>query len=225
MEKREIVIKGTGKVSASPDLLVINLNFEVVEREYERTMLTATQHLDALRAAVVSAGHDKKSLKTTAFNVDTEYEHYQDFRKNYKQKFVGYSCTHRLSLEFDLDMKKLGATLVAIADCAAKPQFSVKFSVKDPSAVSEQLLQSAIENARQNAEVLAKAGGVKLGEIKRIDYNWINLNLYSETSYGLAESSAALERWRGISMDFTPMDITPKDIDVSDTVTVIWAME
>ena len=221
MEKREIVVRGTGKVSASPDLLVIDLNLEVVEPEYDKAMQVATEHLDALRAAIVSAGHDKKSLKTTQFNVNTKYDSYRDKSNNWKQKFIGYCCTHGLRLEFDLDMKRLGVTLGAIADCPARPKFSIKFSVKDPTAVSEQLLQNAIENAKQKANVLTTAAGVKLGEIKRIDYNWSEHHLYSQTEYLLTESAAEyLESPKRLAMD-----IEPDDIDVSDSVTVIWSME
>jgi uncharacterized protein YggE len=221
MDNREIVVKGIGKVSASPDLLVIDLNLEVVEPEYDKAMLVATEHLDTLRAAVVDAGHDKKSLKTTQFNVNTKYDSYRDKSNNWKQKFIGYCCTHGLRLEFNLDMKKLGDTLGAIADCPANPKFSIKFSVKDPSAVSEQLLQSAIENAKWKADVLANSAGVKLGEIKRIDYNWSEHHLYSETNYLLAEAEVDY----AAAPKSLAMDIEPEDIDVSDSVTVIWSME
>ena len=221
MDKREIVVKGIGKASASPDLLVIDLNLEVVQPEYDKAMLVATEHLDALRAAVVAAGHDRKSLKTTQFNVNTKYASYRDKSDNWKQKFIGYCCTHGLRLEFELDMKKLGVTLGAIADCPARPRFSIKFSVKDPSAVSEQLLQSAIENAKQKAEVLTIAAGVKLGAIKRIEYNWSEHHLYSQTDFCLMESAADYSA----SPRASAMDIEPEDIDVSDSVTVIWIIE
>ena len=219
MDKREIVVKGIGKVSVAPDLLVIDLNFEVVEPEYDKALFTATERLDALRAAVATAGHDKKSLKTTRFNVNTKYDSYRDKNDDWKQKFAGFSCAHELRLEFDLDMKKLGVTLGAIADCPTKPKFSIKFSVKDPNAVSERLLKSAIENAKQKADVLTKAAGVMLGAIKRIDYNWSEHHLYSQTDFCLMESAA------DYSKNPRVMDIEPEDIDLSDSVTVIWSME
>ena len=221
MDKGEIVVKGTGKVSASPDLLIIELSLEVVEPEYDKAMLVATEHLDALRAAVVSAGHDKGSLKTTQFNVNTKYESYRDKSQNYRQKFIGYCCTHRLRLESGLDMKRLGVTLGAIADCPARPWFSIKFSVKDPTAVSEQLLENAIGNAKRKAEVLTKSAGVKLGAIKRIDYNWSEHRLYSQTDYHVMESAADYSE----SPRALAIDIKPEDIDVSDNVTVIWSIE
>ena len=53
MENRVITVKGTGKVSAAPDLLVIEMNLETVEAEYEITMRCATETLDTLRTATV----------------------------------------------------------------------------------------------------------------------------------------------------------------------------
>jgi len=219
MDNCEIVVKGTGNVSASPDLLIIDLTLEVIELEYEKTMFVAKEHLDALRAAVVAAGHDKKSLKTTQFNVNTKYDSYKDKNNNWKQKFIGYSCIHELRLEFDLDMKKLGVTLGAITDCLAQPKFGIRFTVKNPNIISDQLLENAMENAKRKAEVLAKSAGVKLGSIKRIEYNWSEHHLYSKTEYCFAD----------ISVNYLKspkaMDIEPDDIDVSDNVTVIWFLE
>jgi len=53
MENRVITVRGTGKVSAAPDLLVIEMNLEVTEPEYEAAMRNAAEMLDALRTAVV----------------------------------------------------------------------------------------------------------------------------------------------------------------------------
>ena len=182
-------------------------------------MCRGTEVIDTLRAAIVSAGHDGKELKTTSFNINTKHERYQE-KEVWKQRFVGYSCTHGLKLEFDLDMRKLSATLGAIAGCDADPEFNVRFSIKDPNAVSEQLLENAVENAKWKATVLAKAAGVKLGVIQRIDYNWNDVHLYSNTNYMLCESAAAYSADNAMDID-----IEPEDINVSDTATVVWAIE
>jgi uncharacterized protein YggE len=115
-------------------------------------------------------------------------------------------------------MQTLSKTLGAIAACEANPSFNIKFSIKDPSAVSEQLLASAVENAKWKAMVLAKAAGVTLGAIQRIEYNWSELHMFSQTDY---------EQGASVLYAAAPMamDIEPEDINVSDTATVIWAIE
>jgi len=218
MNNREIIVKGIGKAAVAPDLIVLNMNLEVSDMDYEKTMRRSSDMLDKLRSAISSAGHDGKEMKTTSFNINTKYESYRE-NGGHKQRFAGYTCYHSLKLEFSLDMAALGATLGAISGCEAKPDFNIKFSIKDPSAVSEQLLESAIENAKWKATVLAKSAGVKLGEIQRIDYNWSELHLYSQTDYQfndmmLCEAAAPLA-----------MDIEPEDIKVNDTATFVWAIE
>jgi len=216
MSNREIVVKGIGKASASPDLLIIEMALESKRMDYEETMQQAADMIDSLRAAIESAGHDGTELKTTSFTINTRYESYRE-SGGHKQRFAGYVCSHRLKLEFDLDMKKLGVTLGAISVCKANPDFSIKFSVKDPNAVSEHLLASAVENAKVKAKILAESASVKLGAIQRIDYNWDELQLYSKTSMDLMCCFEAIEPY--------DMGIEPEDIDLTDTVAVVWAIE
>jgi len=231
---RVIVVKGIGKHSATPDLIVLQMNLEVVQPQYDQTMQCAAKALDALRLAITSAGHDGKNLKTTRFKIDTKHES-RKVRDEWKDYYVGYACEHGLSLEFDFDMAKLGATLDAIAKYELapntihesdkisihdaiikfqiKPKIKINFSIKNPDAVSERLLQNAIENAKNKAGILAQSAGVKLGVIQRIDYNWEELQIYSKTDYSIREEMCLSDRC---------MEITPEDIDVSDTVTVVW---
>ena len=171
MKERIITVKGIGHVSVKPDLVVIGLKLETTQPDYAVTLEKATAEVNALRSALVATGYDSNALKTVDFNIQSKYENYK-VKDEWKKRFVGYSCTHSLRLEFDFDMQMLGKTLGAIAGCLADPQFSIQFSVKNPAEAKEQLLESAVANATEKANILAKAAGVKLGAIMRIDYSW-----------------------------------------------------
>ena len=111
-------------------------------------------------------------------------------------------------------MKVLSRTIYAVAKCEATPEFSIKFSVKDKNAVSDQLLINAAENARNKADILARASGVRLGELISIDYSWGELHLYSQTEYDVLYDAAP--------MLSESINIEPEDINVKDTVTFVW---
>jgi uncharacterized protein YggE len=215
MRERTITVRGTGNVSAKPDLIIMEMNIEVTERDYAATLEGATGELDMLRAALASIGHDGKSLKTTSFNLQTKYESYKQ-KDGWKNRFTGYSCSHGLRLEFDLDMSTLGKTLGAIAECEAGLQCNIKFSVKDLASVKEQLIESAVKNATEKANCITQAAGVKLGAIQRMDYSWGELRLYSDTDMMVGEASATKAM---------ALEIEPDDIDASDNMTVVWAIE
>lgn len=214
---RTITIKGIGKLSSKPDQTVVSLMLKTVHADYDKAMDKAAKHLEQLRSAIAEIGFTKDDLKTTSFDVGTEYENERDEKGNYKQIFVGYRVTHGLKLELDFDSQRLSKVLGAIAVCIAEPELNVQFTVKDKEAADAALLESACVNAKAKAEILTKASGVTLGELVSIDYNWSELHLYSPTYYEMdppcmARASAAP----------TAMDIEPDDIDVSDSVTFVW---
>ena len=217
MRRRSITVKGIGSVGVKPDLTVITMNLAATTPDYTKTMERAANDVECLRHALISIGYAREALKTANFNIRMEHENVQDVSGNWKRQFKGYTCTHVLKLELDFDMKHLGKTLTAISACGSNPDFQIAFSVKDKAAVSAELLESAITNAKDKAAVLAKAAGIQLGAIQRIDYSWGELRLLSETEY--CDASSILV---GGGMD---VDIEPEDIHANDSVAVVWEIE
>lgn len=217
---RTITVKGMGKVSTAPDYIVISMSLVTHKYGYEETMEDAADCLNYLNSALENVGFEKNAVKTTSFNVNTEYRSVKDKNGNYTRVFDGYVCSHRLKVEFDFDTKRLAKTLSAISGCLADPEMSVHFTVKDPSAINKELLKSATINAKEKAEVLCEASNVELGQLLNIDYNWGEINVISRTEYDLEEK--CLKYCDGGIAD---IDITPDDIDVSDTATFIWEIK
>lgn len=217
---RTITIKGVGKLSLKPDQTVVSLTLNTVHADYDKAMDKAAKHLEQLRGAITDIGFAKDDLKTTSFDVGTEYESDRDRNGNYKQRFVGYRVTHGLKLEFDFDSQRLPKVLGAITACIAEPELNVQFTVKDHAAVNAVLLESACVNAKAKADILTKASGVTLGELISIDYNWGELHLCSPTRYEMEEPCMMSP---GAAP--TAMDIEPDDIDVSDNVTFVWEIK
>ena len=217
---RTITVKGIGKLSLKPDQTAVSLTLKTVHADYDKAMGKAAKHLEQLRSAITKIGFAKDDLKTTSFDVGTEYKNERDKNGNYKRIFVGYRVTHGLKLEFDFDSQRLSNVLGAIAVCIAEPELNVQFTVKDREAVNTALLESACINAKAKAEILTKASGVTLGELISIDYNWGELHLYSPTRYEMDPPCMAKA-----STAPTAMDIEPDDIDVSDGVTFVWEIK
>ena len=212
---RTITVKGTGKVSTKPDQVVLSMNLEATHKEYDRAMKIAADHIQELNTVLCGIGFEKSDLKTTSFDVDTEYG-YVKIRNESKRVFQGYKVMHRMKLTFDLDMQRLSQTLSAITGCLAHPQLSIDFTIKDTAAINEELLRSAAINAKKQADVLCDAAGVTMGELIAIDYNWAELDVYSHTRYDCCEE-ALME-----CDSMPPIEIEPEDIKASDTATFVW---
>ena len=214
---KTITVKGVGNVSVKPDYIVLSMALETRNRDYETAMREAASRIDQINESLSAIGFEKESVKTTDFNVRTDYESKKDRNGNYYRVFNGYVVSHRLKVSFDFDTKVLSKALGTIASCIAEPELSISFTVKEPSEVNEALLKSATINAKKKAEILCEASGAKLGELVNIDYNWGELNIYSRTSYDMG-----MDCLKACAPAPCSIDIEPDDIDATDTVTFVW---
>ena len=218
---KTITVKGVGKVSASPDLVVLSMALESQNLIYEKAMDNAAQNIEQLNTALEAVGFEKNSVKTTNFNVRTDYEYKRTRNGDNERVFNGYVVKHNLKLEFDFDSKRLAKTLSVVGSCLAHPQLTISFTVKDPTAIKEEMLRLAVENAKRKAEILCDAAGKQLGELLSIDYNWGELSIYSDTRYDMEDNCLAAP----MMAKCAEIDIEPDDIDVSDTVTFVWEIK
>ena len=216
--KRTITVKGVGRVSAKPDYVVLSVLLESKHEDYGKAVDIAASQIQHLNEALAAIGFERGSIKTTDFNVRTDYDRVKDHNGNYQSVFNGYEVTHNLKLAFDFDTGMLSQAIAAIAGCLSHPQMSIAFTVKDATAINEEMLRSATANARRKAEILCEASGVKMKELITIDYNWGELDVYSRTRYNCSEDAMPMMASKAI-------DIEPDDIDVSDTATFVWEIK
>lgn len=219
MDKKTIVVKGVGTVSAKPDYTVLMMTLNTTDLQYDKTMEEAAIQIDELERTVTGVGFEEHSIKTLNFHVETVYESIRDKNNNYKEVFKGYRCTHQLKLAFDFEPELLSKVLSAISGCSAKPDLNIQFTVKDPAAVSEKLIENAAQNARSKAEILCRASGVKLGELITINYDWTDLTFTSRTM--MLNSCAGEARMAKACFD----SFEPEEIRQSDTATFVWTIE
>lgn len=212
---RTITVKGVGKVAVKPDQVVIRMNLEAQNKSYDRAMALAAEQVADLKRAFEKAGFEKDALKTTDFDIRTDYDRVLDKNQNYISVFAGYECTHCVKAQFDFSTERLSAALGAIAESKVNPTINIDFTVKNPAAVNELILQDATRNARRKAEILCAAADVKLGQLVDISYNWSEVNFYAQTKYSVDSCLTA-------NCAPSDIDIDPDDIQAGDSATFIW---
>jgi len=216
---RTIRVTGKGRIKVKPDMTRITLSLEGIYPEYGETLRRSSQDTEQLKDLLAGFGFERSDLKTLNFSVDTEYENYKD-KGTYRQRFVGYKFSHTMKVEFESDNEKLGKVLYALANCDVKPEFRLSYTVKDPEAAKNELLGRAVSDAGEKALVLSKAAGVTLKEIQSIDYSWGQIDFEIQPMNRMLMAKGCCDEvMEEAGYD---LDIEPDDIEVSDTVTVIW---
>ena len=217
--ERMIRVTGKGKVSVKPDMIQLGIEAGGLYSEYYEAVKKSAKETTLIRNAITAAGIDPKGLKTDRFSVNTEYENYQDRNNNWKRRFAGYKYEHAMHILFPNDNKVLGKVLYELSVCPAKVEFSIRYTVSDTEEVKNAVLEKSVTDSKKKALSLTKAAGVELGDIVTIDYSWGKLEIYSDTMNNMMLKDCSIDIGGDHSYD---VDIDADDIDVEDTVTVIW---
>ena len=220
--ERTIRVTGKGKLSVRPDMIRLKISLEGMYQGYDETLQKSSDSVESLKELIERLGYERTQLKTLYFNIDAEYESYQESDNSWKRRFQGYKYVHRMKLEFPADNKRLGKILYALAHCPLSPEFSIEYTVADPEKSKSELLGAAVKDSMTKALVLAEAAEVKLGKVINIDYSWEEMDFVSKPLQGMSLRCCEPKESKSASYD---MDIEPDDIDISDTVTVIWVLE
>lgn len=214
--ERTISVKGVGKVSLSPDLCEVRFSLCALEKEYGQTVKSAERQLEGLRKSLLDAGFAKKMLKTENMSVNASYKSERGSDGNYRSVFEGYLCRHELLLSFPFDSKRLSKVLYAVTESLSEPGLNISFTVKDREKARTALLENAAKDAKRNAETLARASGVKLGELLSVSYGENDLPFRSRTNF-TAESVRMAK-----NADFS---VTPEDIRLEESVLFVFGIE
>lgn len=213
--ERKIRVTGKGKISIKPDLIRLNIKASDVLKKYEDCINKPSKSIKELRKIIENSGLNPNDLKTTEFSVDTEYKSYYE-NDIYKREFQGYEYVHNLYINFPNDNDLLGKVLYELSKSKTDYEFSINYTVKDIESAKNKLLAKAVEDSKTKASILAKASGVLLGEIISIDYSWDEIEVFSKPIDDFVINKA---QSFGSKID---IDIEADDINMSDTVTVVW---
>lgn len=219
--ERTIRVTGKGKIAVKPDMTRLLLNIEGVFKDYEKTLQQSAAQAEQLRDCFEKLGFKRSDLKTLSFNINAENERYNDRLGGWKTKFVGYKFKHAMKIEFEEDNKMLGRVLYALAHSDVKTEFNIQYTIKDVEAAKNKLLGKAVTDSKEKVRILSEAAGVKLKDIISIDYSWGEIEFVSRP----INRAMTLETSRVMSAEAYDINIEADDIEVEDTVTVVWEIE
>lgn len=212
-KQRFLTVSGTGSLSLKPDTIIINCDLANQAANYAACMQTATEQTVQCKSALLSAGVNGANIKTDSFQISVHYAAQQNENGLSQNVPDGYVCRHTLRIRLACNLALLGNVISALSECPAAPEFRICFTVENKTAAKAALLEAAVTNARASAETIAKASGLRLGEIFSIDYTPQDLDFSSPTQYHMP---------RLMSAKASAPDIMPQDVTLRESVTISW---
>lgn len=205
-----ISVTGTGTVTVTPDIAILQLGVEVTSDTVGDARDEAAEAMDRIRASLSEHNVDDKDIRTTSFNIYPQY----DFRSE-QRRLTGFTVNNQVSVtirEIDDAGEILDDAIRAGGD--ATRVSSISFSVDDPEAAMDEARAEAIADARNRAETLASAAGVSVGRPITITE--------SGGFFPVFRTELAFAADAGGGFDTA---IAPGEQDISVTVSVVFELE
>lgn len=152
--KIQTVGTATITVSAERVRLVVGVTAKADRARDAAARVAAT--LNTVRDALVRLGLDRNNLRSAGYVVGADYSE--------TNKSSGYTATSSLAVELS-NLSLLGAVVDTALGAGANRVTDIRFLPKDEEAARARALELAVQDARRDAEVLARASGTKLGPL------------------------------------------------------------
>lgn len=209
--ERLLRVEGKGKTSSKPDLIQLNFSLVANHSEYRKALEISTDNYGNLEESFIQAGIEKGDIKTSNLRIETLYESVSEGRI-FRSVFKGYAMHTTIFVEIPLDFALLSKIVEGISKKGITPEFTINFAVKDDQEAVLLALGEAVSDAKAKAEALAKASGVSLGIIKNLSYR-AQEGVFSPTrmDFSLMEKKSSLN-----------LDLTPRDVEISQHVEIWW---
>ncbi|MBK9180112.1 MAG: SIMPL domain-containing protein [Acidimicrobiales bacterium] len=154
-----IAATGTGRVTGTPDTATVNLGVQVRADTAAAALDRANQGAAAVIDVLRRNGVDEADIATSNLSIYPVYD-------ENGQRVTGYEASNTVTATLR-DVDGAGTLIDATARAAGDDVVlnGISFSISDTGEMMQQARQQAVEAAQAQAEELAAAAGVSLGEL------------------------------------------------------------
>jgi len=162
---RTAFVSGQGEVAAQPDMARVTLGVEARRPTLAEARSAVTASVDRVLALTRDLEIEPKYVNATRLQVQPEYNWNE---KDRKRVLLGYVVSRQVEVELR-DLDQLGALLERAVSAGANQVGDAALDSTRRKELERQAMALAVQDARLNAEALARAAGVQLGAVRTLN--------------------------------------------------------
>jgi uncharacterized protein YggE len=162
---RAVSVSGNGEVSAEPDVAHVTLGVEARKPTMAEARTAVAATVDRVLTLTRELRIDPKLVNATRLQVQPEYSWNE---KDRKRVLLGYLVSRQVQVELR-DLEQLGPLLERAVDAGVNQVNDPLLDSSRRKALEREAMAKAVEDARLNAETLARAAGAKLGPVRTMN--------------------------------------------------------
>ena len=202
-----IVTSARGEARARPDRATVMIGVQTRAATAAQAASENAAKQEAVLAALRRLGLTNEQLSTVEYNVYPEMRYN---REGEEPKITGYTVQNSIRADITR-LEQVGAVLDAALGAGANSINSLTFQASNIEEVRRQAIARAMQNARTDAEVLARAAGGSLGRLIEASTVEVAIPLMRQSMARMDMAQAA-----------PPTPIQPGEQEVSASVTTTW---
>ncbi len=163
---RQVTVIGSGQVQGVPDTLTANVAIEFTAADVTTAMNQTNERQQAVIDALVSAGMDRKDIRTIQVSLQPQYATPESTGT---AAIAGYRANNGIEIKIHPTdaASKLLALVVSTGGDATRIS-SVSYSIADDSQLVKDARARAFDDARNRAQQYAQLSGLSLGKVLSI---------------------------------------------------------
>jgi uncharacterized protein len=204
-----ILVTGQAKVSETPDRVYIDIGVTTQAQKSEAATSENAARSSAIVAAVKRAAGSGAQLTTTEYSVSPSYNYPRD---GGSPSIVGFTASNVVRVRLD-DLRRIGSVIDAATQAGSNNVQDIRFALRDEQTPRAQALKQAALDARQDADALAEALGLRIVRILSVSEESPEVRpipVYPQAMRFAAKASAPA----------TPVEAGTLDVSATVTLTV-----
>jgi len=188
-QPRLLSVNGRAEIKITPDLAYISIGVHTEETTAEEAVASNNAQAQAVINALKEQGIAAADIQTTNFSIYP----YEKWGPEGQSQGTYYSVDNTVYVTLR-DVDNLGSVIDGAISAGATNVSGISFDVEDKEVLIADGRSLAVEDARAQAEDLAAAAGVTLGEVYSLSYynSWPTPYYYDTKGYGGAAMEASV---------------------------------
>ena len=189
LQPRLLSVNGRAEIKITPDLAYISIGVHTEDTTAKEAVAMNNSQAQAVIAALKEQGIAAEDIQTTNFSIYP----YEKWGPEGQSLGTYYSVDNTVYVTLR-DVEALGSVLDEAIAAGATNVSGISFDVEDKDALIAEGRTLAVADARTQAESLAEAAGITLGEVYSLSYynSWPTPYYYDTKGYGGVAMEAAV---------------------------------
>jgi uncharacterized protein YggE len=200
---RSVSVTGSGEVKAQPDMAYVTLGVEARRPTLAEARTEVNATVERVLALTRDLKIEPKFVDSTRLQVQPDYRWDE---KSSSQVLLGYVVSRQIDVELH-DLDRLGTLLEKSVSAGANQVGGARLDSSRRKELERAALTQAVDEARLNADALARAAGAKLGPVQSLSTTGtMPVPMYAERAMSVAAApmaDAAEKSYQSSEMKFT----------------------